>query len=191
MKLRLFAALAVLIAVPSLHAQQAVEPIKITARGVVSVVYQPDGTVEITITSSGGFIPPTPVDPTPNPVDPPPTPTPTPTPVPAWGPLAKIVVLYEADALTGREPWYYPDFLDVVDGAVGKQGRVYIDRDLEVTRADWADLVARAKAEHKGSADPILYAFDDKGRIKAQPLKDLSPENAAAAVKGLSLGAAK
>lgn len=122
------------------------------------------------------------VDPGPTPTPTPaptPTPTPTPTPeppVPAWGPLARILILYESEKLTGREAFYSTDVTDALSrvAPVGSDGRPawrIWDDDLPTDgEPSWADAMARARAAFTDPSVPVLVAFDQQGRTKPYQL---------------------
>lgn len=140
--------------------------------------------------------------PTPNPPPAPrPGPAPTPEPLPpipvAWGPLDRIVILCESSRTTGREPIYAMSFADALSGVVekGKDGyprwRCW-DRDLAAPDStvtaeakEWSDALAKAKAAQGAAVEPIVHAIDKDGRVKSIPLKGLTDEDAAKAIRGL------
>lgn len=143
----------------------------------------------------------------PSPTPAPPTPAPAPEPLPpapvAWGPLERIVVLYESSKLTGRESIASLTVRDAMTAVTTREDgpqklprwRVW-DKDLDapdatvtVERVDWSDALSDAKHAQGDSTDVILHAFDAKGRIKSIPLKGMTDEDAAKAIR--DLGAAK
>lgn len=160
----------------------------VTAPAPVRVIYGPSS---ITIDWTGGIDPtPVPVPPTPVPPDPP-TPEPPPVPVPAWGPLARVIVLYESSLMTGREPIYATSVSEALSAAcpAGPDGRPswrVWDKDLDVSKEPtWVDAMAKAKAALSGPG-PVLFAFDDKGRVKEVPLPaTMTPAEAVAAIQSL------
>ncbi len=161
---------------------------RIEITGPVRYVYGPTG-LAITFGPAPTPAPPTPSPPAP--VDPAP-----PTPV-AWGPLERIVILYESSKLTGRESIYSLTLKDAVDAVVAKGKDGYPrwrswDKDLAAPdatvtaeAAEWGRALAQAKAAQGKADEPILHAFDAQGRIKSIPLKGLTDEDAAKAVRGL------
>lgn len=165
---------------------------RIEITGPVRYVYGPSG---LTITFGPAPAP----EPTPAPA-PRPTPEPTPKPAPpAWGALDRVIILYESSRATGREAFYSLSVVDALNNTAPQEAgpsklprwRVW-DKDLAapdssvaVESREWSDALAKAKAAHGGSADPVLYAFDKDGRLKAIPLKGLTDEDAAKAVRGL------
>ena len=145
--------------------------------------------------------PPAPIPPIPAPT-PIPNPTPMPPPVPAWGPLTRIIVLYESSKLTGKEAFYAQPVRDALnqtapaDSTGTPSWRIW-DKDMDVSREpEWADAFAKAKADFAaatagiagifgGSSDPVLYAFDAAGKLKSIPLKGLSDADLVAKIKAL------
>lgn len=160
----------------------------VTAPAPVRVIYGPSS---ITIDWTGGIDPtPPPVPPGPTP-DPPTPPTPEP-PVPAWGPLARVIVLYESSAMTGREPIYSTTTSEALSAVCpnasdGRPAWRIWDKDLDVSKeTTWVDAMAKAKAAFTPPG-PVLYAFDGAGRVKEIPLPPtLTPADAATAIKGLA-----
>jgi hypothetical protein len=145
--------------------------------------------------------------PTPIPVPPPvpsptPIPAPIPPPVPEWGPLAKIIIMYESSKLTGYEVFYTQTVRDALnqiappDSTQTPSWRIW-DQNVDASREPtWADAVTKAKADFaalsfnivsvfSASSDPILYAFDASGKMKSIPLKGLSDADAVAKIKAL------
>jgi hypothetical protein len=158
----------------------------VTAPRPVRVIYGPSS---ITIDWTGG-IDPVPPGPTPEP------PTPEP-PVPiAWGPLARVIVLYESSLMTGREPIYSAKVADALSKACppdadGRPAWRVWDKDLDVTKEPtWVDAMAKARAALGADPGPVLYAFDAAARVKAVGLPpSLTPAEAISAIEGLKTGA--
>lgn len=159
---------------------------RIEIAGPVRYVYGPTG---LTITFGPAPAP----EPTPAPQPPQPNP-----PQPAeWGPLERAVILFETTRLTGREPIYSGAFHDALQAimppdATGRPRYRLWDKDVAAPDAstaaeavDWSDALSDAKVAQKGSTDVVLYAFDAKGRIKTVPLKGLTDEDAAKAIRAL------
>jgi hypothetical protein len=163
----------------------------VTAPRPVRVIYGPSS---VTIDWTGGIDPtppPTPPGPTP---DPPTPPTPEP-PKPEWGPLARVIILYESTAMTGREPIYAAGLADALTKACppdtdGRPAWRVWDRDLDVSKEpSWLDAMAKAKAALGTNAGPVLYAFDGQGRAKEIPLPaTMAPAEAVSAIQKLSEG---
>lgn len=115
------------------------------------------------------------VDPSPTPTpEPGPTPDPGPTPTPVWGPVARVIVLYESSTLTGREPFCSQDCrvsLDTMpkDSKGLPSWRIW-DKDVSNNLPEWSDALAKAKADFGASTEPKLYAFDTSGRMKVEPI---------------------
>jgi hypothetical protein len=157
----------------------------VTAPRPVRVIYGPSS---ITIDWTGG-IDPVPPGPTPEPPTPePPTPT-------VWGPLARVIVLYESSLMTGREPIHSPTFAEALSAVCppdtdGRPAWRIWDDDLDVSReVSWVDAMAKAKASF-APPGPILYAIDAAGRVKDIPLPPtMTPAEAVTAIKGLKTGA--
>jgi hypothetical protein len=158
----------------------------VTAPRPVRVIYGPSS---ITIDWTGG------IDPVPPPIPPGPTPEP-PTPEPpvpvAWGPLARVIVLYESSLMTGREPIYSAKVAEALSKACppdadGRPAWRVWDKDLDVTKEPtWVDAMAKARAALGAEPGPVLYAFDSAGRVKPVPLPpSLTPTEAIAAIEGL------
>lgn len=165
---------------------------RIEITGPVRYVYGPSG---LTITFG--------TSPSPTPAPPTPAPAPEPLPPAAWGPLDRIIVLYESSKLTGRESIASLTVRDAMTAVTTREDgpqklprwRVW-DKDLDapdatvtVERVDWSDTLSDAKHAQGDSTDVILHAFDAKGRIKSIPLKGMTDEDAAKAIR--DLGAAK
>lgn len=158
------------------------------------IIYGPSS---VTIDWTGGIDPtppPTPPGPTP---DPPPPPTPEP-PKPAWGPLARVLILYESSVMTGREPIYAASLAEALSKACppdadGRPAWRVWDKDLDATKEpSWLDTMAKAKAAIGTGNGPVLFAFDATGRAKEIPLPaSMTPAEAITAIQGLSLGTAK
>lgn len=162
----------------------------VTAPRPVRVIYGPSS---ITIDWTGGIdpTPPTPIPPGPTPEPPPPEPPPVP-PTPAWGPLARVIVLYESSAMTGREPIYSTTTSEALSAVCppasdGRPAWRIWDKDLDVSKEPgWSDAMAKAKAGLTG-VGPVLFAFDSDGRVKEIPLPPtLTPADAAVAIRGLA-----
>jgi hypothetical protein len=157
-------------------------PITITAAALI------DGRprlLQLVVTIGSAQPQPQPPQPQPPPV--PPTPPP---PVPTWGPLARILVLYESSEVTGREPWYAPEVRNALNETVpaenGYRAWRILDRDLDVSGdPPWVAPFAAAKA-HGPNDVPTLFAFDQAGRIKTLPMHaGVSPAQTAAAIRAL------
>ncbi len=163
----------------------------VTAPRPVRVIYGPSS---VTLDWTGGIDPtppPVPPGPTPDPTPPPVPPTPEP-PVPAWGPLARVIVLYESTAMTGREPIYSPVVSEALSAACppdadGRPAWRVWDKDLDVSKeSTWVDAMAKAKAAFTPPG-PVLYAIDTTGRVKPLPLPaTMTPVEAVTAIKGLA-----
>ncbi len=168
----------------------------LTIRGPARITYS--GSVVVVNFGPG----PTPVPPDPTPVPPiPPAPDP---PAPTWGPLDRIVILYESAKTTGREPIYSTAVRDSMSAATPTDSgglprwRVW-DKDAVVPAADhaappawspeWAAALTKAKSLQAGAETVNLYAFDAAGEVKTVPLSGLTDAEAIKAIK--ALGASK
>jgi hypothetical protein len=160
-------------------------PITITAAAVI------DGRprlLQVLVTCTGATPQPQPPAPTPTPPQPPRPPEPPP--APAWGPLARIVVLYESSEVTGREPWYSQAVRDALNATApveaGYRAWRIFDRDLDVSGDPvWVAPTAAAKA-HGPNDVPTLFAFDARGQIRTLPMHaGVSPTQTAAAIRAL------
>lgn len=154
----------------------------------------------VTIDFSPDPIPPPPIPPGPQPPpDPKPTPDPPkPPPQPTWGPLDRILILYETSKATGREAIYSQAFQDALTEVAPKDAggwprwRVW-DKDMTapdataaVESAEWSAVLAKARPEHGDKPEPVMYARDAKGGVAVVPLKDLTLEAAVAKVRDLA-----
>jgi hypothetical protein len=138
---------------------------------------------------------PSPVPPIPSPIPGPPAPLPpppVPPPVPSWGPLDKILILYESSKLTGKESFFSLPVRDALnqasppDATTRTPGWRIWDQNVDATaEPKWADALAKAKVAFTTPADPVLFAFDAQGRMKTVPLKGQSDAATAAAIKAL------
>lgn len=134
---------------------------------------------------SPGPLPPIP------PVPPGPTPDPDPTPLPVqWGPLARIIVVYESSNLTGRDVLMSTAFREALSTVAPKGAdnrplwRIW-DKDLDVSREpEWVAAMAKAKAEFSGDK-PILFGVDDSLRVRAIPLDGLTDAEAVEKLQSL------
>lgn len=151
----------------------------------------------VTIDFNPDPLPPPPIPPGPTPDPVPPTPPPDP-PKPAWGPLDRILILYETGKATGREVIYSQAFQDAITAAAPKDAggwprwRVW-DKDAAAPdataaaeSAEWAAMLAKAKANQGATPEPVMYARDAKGEIRAFELKDLTVDAAVAKVRELA-----
>lgn len=117
---------------------------------------------------------PKPPAPTPGPTPPSPTPGPTPpAPEPEWGPLERVLILYETSKATTREPFYSLDFVrgvsqvvPVVDGEPGYRCWDWDQPLASNTPKGWLDARAAALAAVDRSKGPHLFAFDTRGRMR-------------------------
>lgn len=155
----------------------------------------------VTIDFNADPFPPPPIPPGPTPVDPPvpvDPPKPVDPPAPAWGPLDRILILYETSKATGREVIYSQAFQDAITAAAPKDAggwprwRVW-DKDAAAPdataaaeSAEWSAMLAKAKANQGATPEPIMYARDAKGEIRAFELKDMTVEAAVAKVRDLA-----
>lgn len=117
------------------------------------------------------------VDPGPAPNPPtPPGPTPPVPPAPSeWGPLERVLILYETSAATGREPFYSDAWVAEVGKLVksvdGSAGYRCWDFDLDPGKLPgWVPFRAEAGKLWDKSKGPALFAFDAKGRAKVIPI---------------------
>ena len=145
------------------------------------------------VTFSWAYIPPTPVPPNPGP-----GPGPTPIPPPdVFGPLARVLTLYESTELTGRGPMYSMTVVDALNDTVPADASTRVpnwrnwDRDLnpgastDPNISAWVDVWTKAKLDYAKKTEPIMYAFDEAGRMKQLPLKDAKDVDVAAWIKAL------
>jgi hypothetical protein len=140
----------------------------------------PAGVYQLTVTAPGGvkiYQTPTsvtydwsgytPVPPTPEPDPIPPNPS-------EWGPISRVLILYETSTLTGREAICSQDIRTALD-ALPKdskglpQWRIW-DRDLTTTLPDWIKPLEAARADYGSKSEPVLYAVDTVGRLKSIPI---------------------
>jgi hypothetical protein len=118
-------------------------------------------------------------------------------PQPVWGPLDKVVVIYESSKWTGKEPVNDVSVRDALSLIVPKgsdqrpQWRIW-DQDEPGDRyPGWATALAKAREAFKaGPGTPILCAFDAQDRLK-EPTMDASeavtPEDLAAKIRELGV----
>lgn len=188
---------------PAAHGQAVVVDVVDVSDGAVQR-FEIAGPARISYTGSTVVITfgPAPAPPIPTPQPPQPNPPQPAPPVPAeWGPLERVVILFESAKLTGREAIYSGAVHDALKATVppdstGRPRWRLWDKDSSapdatssVEAVDWSDALSDAKYAQKGSDDVILHAFDAKGRIKSIPLKGMTDEDAAKAIR--DLGAAK
>ena len=160
---------------------------RVTAPGPVRVVR---GATFITFAWGDG--------PAPGPVGPPgpvpgPGPVTPPGPPPApWGPAERILILYESDVLTGREPIYSPVVRDALTAAVPLDAaqvprwRAW-DNDLVVAgEPDWVPAMEKARAFHADDMGPVLFAFDARGAMRPVPVGVRPPAELAAEIRALA-----
>lgn len=141
-----------------------------------------DGWIRIVWDGSPGPLPPIPPGPTPEP-DPIPIPT-------QWGPLARIIVVYESSNLTGRDVLMSTTFREALSTIAPKGAddrplwRIW-DKDLDVSREpEWVAAMDKAKTEFSGDK-PILFGVDDSLRVRAIPLDGLTDAEAVEKVQSL------
>ena len=139
----------------------------------------------VRISWDGGPLPPIPVPPVP--------PGPTPTPVVEWGPIDRILTLYESTKLTGREPFYSMTVIDAFNAVAPSDPATKVpnwriwDKDLDVTREPaWGKLIAEARSGFNADNGPMLFAADTKGRVKTISVSGLSDVELANKIKALS-----
>lgn len=161
--------------------------------GTYTVQTQAQTTVEygqgwVRISWTGGPLPPIPPSPIPIP---PPVP-----PVVEWGPLDRVVVMYESTKLTGREPFYSLAVVDALNQTAPADATTKVpswriwDKDVDASREpDWADAMTKAKGGFDAEKGPVLYAVDKQGRLKTIPLQGVTDVDAAAKIKALATGA--
>jgi hypothetical protein len=129
--------------------------------------------------------------PTPGPT-PDPTPTPIPTPVAAFGPLARVLILYETSSATGREPFYSLDFVESIGRIVPVEDGVPAyrcwDFDVDASRMPgWSGAKVKSSSMFNRADGPHLVAFDAEGRTRLIPIPvDMTPEQLLAEVQKLA-----
>ena len=128
------------------------------------------------------------------PIPPGPGPNPDPTPIPAqWGPLARIIVVYESSNLTGRDVLMSTTFREALsktapNGADGRPLWRIWDKDLDVSREpEWVPAMEKARAEFSGDK-PILFGVDESLRLQSIPLDGLTDAEAAEKLQSLKGG---
>jgi hypothetical protein len=204
LKRSLFAALLAAACVPDIRAQTVIFPPGIVLpAGTYQVVSVGPTTIDQGVKDGRQYVtiswvamPPSPT-PTPTPT-PTPGPTPTPTPPPnEFGPLARILTIYESASLTGREPMYSSVVIDALNQVAPPDQATKVplwrnwDKDLDPTAiasspdASWSEAWRKAKADFAAGPDPVMYAFDAQNRMKKLPLKDAKDADVAAWINGL------
>jgi hypothetical protein len=127
----------------------------------------------------------TPRPPAPGP-GPTPPPTPAPEPTPEFGPLSRILILYESSRKTGREVYLDPMVRDtmtelaakepIASGMVRPLWRIW-DQDLSPQfEPGWSLLLEWAKLQPEFRTLPAAFLFDERGRGVAFTLPERPEE---------------
>ena len=124
-------------------------------------------------------LPPTPEPPNPPGPGPTPKPPPAPTPTVDFGPVARVLILYESSDQSGLESYnslYVRQALNELTpedryGTGPVEAWRVIDEDSDFGQGDypqWSDALAKAKAS--GITLPAAFVFDTSGRMDAWPV---------------------